>query len=110
MMKGDSPISGEVKSVNAVDGGADPSGSLKMSFGETVRVDPAACKGSLIVVNAEVEKSKDMSPAKAGPRPAPMFESNELLLCRSAMFTLYCGILVLELENNGTGGRCWCCN
>jgi hypothetical protein len=52
-MNGDSPISGEVRFVNAVDGGADPRGSLKMSFGDTVRVDPA--EGSLIDVNAEPE-------------------------------------------------------
>lgn len=60
-MKGDSPRSGEVRFVNAVDGGADPSGSLKMSFGDTVRVDPDAFEGSLIDVKAELEKSKDMS-------------------------------------------------
>lgn len=129
-MKGDSPTSGEVKLVNAVDGGAEPSGSLKMSFGDTVRVDPIDEAGLLMDVKAVVEKSKDMSfAAKAGPRPAPMLESNELLLFRSAgrvsfacararrrkwslpaMFTtlLCCGMLLLELENKGTGGRC--CN
>jgi hypothetical protein len=36
---GESPISGDVKFVNAVDGGADPKPSLKMSLGETVRTD-----------------------------------------------------------------------
>jgi hypothetical protein len=37
-------------------------------------------------------------------------ESNELLLFRSAMLTtlLCCGMLLLELGNKGTGGRC--CN
>lgn len=60
-MKGESPISGEVKFVNAVDGGADARGSWKMSLGETVRADEAA-DGSFIEVNAvEAEKSQDIS-------------------------------------------------
>lgn len=96
--------------VNAVDGGAEPRGSLKISLGETVCVDPAT---ELIDVKAEDRDiSQDMSlDTKAGPRPAPRFESNELLVFRSAMFaTLWsCGILELVLWNKGTGGRCWCC-
>jgi len=58
-MKGDSLISGEVKFVGAVDAGADPSGSWKISFGDTVRADPEAIEWSLIAVNAEAEKSQD---------------------------------------------------
>jgi len=62
VIKGESPISGEVKFVNAVDGGADASGSWKMSLGETVRVEDGATEGLLIEVKAvEAEKSQDMS-------------------------------------------------
>lgn len=98
--------------VKAVDGGAEPRGSLKISLGEMVWVDPAT---ELMEVKAEFEAaiSQDKSPVpKAGPRPAPRFESNELLLFRSAMFAtlLLCRILGVELEwNKGTGGRCWIC-
>lgn len=107
-------MSGEVKFVNAVEAGAEPSASLKISFGDTVRVDPWA-EGSLTDVNAETDISQgDISPAKAWVFwliPDPMFESNELLLFRSAMSGTWscCERLLLELENNGTGGR-WCCN
>jgi hypothetical protein len=83
LMKGESPISGEVKFVNAVEGGADWVGSAKMSLGETVRVDPEETEGSLIDVNADVGASQeDMSFEKPCNRLAP--ESNELLLCKSA--------------------------
>lgn len=34
-------MSGEVKLVNAVEGGAEPKESLKTSLGDTVRADPA---------------------------------------------------------------------
>jgi hypothetical protein len=71
-----------------------------------------------------------MSLAKAGPRPAPKFESNELLLFRSArgvsfgmwvrrrgsalpaMFVTFWEVLLLEVWNKGTGGRCLarCCS
>ena len=51
-MKGESPISGEVKFVNAVDGGADARGSWKMSLGETVRVEDEVTDGSFIEVKA----------------------------------------------------------
>jgi len=62
VIKGESPISGEVKFVNAVDGGADARGSWKMSLGETVRVDDEAADGSFIEVKAvEAEKSQDIS-------------------------------------------------
>lgn len=92
--------------MKAVDGGADPSGSLKMSRGDTVRIDPEWTEGSFMDVKADAVNSNDMSLWKAGPRPAPMFESNELLLFRSAMFaTCCCGMLLVELENRGTGGR-----
>jgi hypothetical protein len=105
VMKGDSPISGEVRSVNVVEGGTEPRGSWKISLGETVRVEPE--DGALIDVNADPEKSQFISFPNAGPRPAPRFESNELLLLRSAMFTAFCGIrLLLVEENRGTGGRC----
>lgn len=40
LMKGDWSMSGEVKFVNAVEGGVDPKALLKMSLGDTVRVDP----------------------------------------------------------------------
>lgn len=52
MIKGESPISGEVKFVNAVDGGADARGSWKMSLGETVRVEDEVTDGSFIEVKA----------------------------------------------------------
>jgi hypothetical protein len=110
LMKGEASMSGEVKLVNAADGGAEPK-SVKMSLGEMVRCEPDATEGSLIAVKAATP-SKEKPPAwKAGIRLAP--ESNELLLCRSAMFATFdsgcwmCGIeLLLELWNNGTGGRC----
>jgi len=61
-MKGESPISGEVKFVNAVDGGADARGSWKMSLGEIVRVEDEPTDGSFIEVKAvEPEKSQDIS-------------------------------------------------
>ena len=128
-MKGESPISGEVKFVNAVDGGADPKPSLKMSLGDTVRVDPAATEGSLIAVNADTWSIEKPPLLKLDIRLAP--ESKELLLFKSAgnvssrlgwqkaglipaMFVTLCslGMLLLELENRGTGGRwsnrgCW---
>lgn len=82
LMKGEASMSGEVRLVNAADGGADPKASAKMSLGDTVRVEPDATEGSLIAVNADT-CSKVKPPAwKAGIRLAP--ESKELLLCRSA--------------------------
>ena len=77
-------MSGDVRLVNAVEGGADPSGSLNISFGDTVRVDPAAWEPALTEVNAEAEKSHVSAPANVGWRPTPMLLSNELLLLRSA--------------------------
>lgn len=74
-------MSGDVKFVKAADGGADPKASLKMSLGDTVRVDPAATEGSLIAVNADtwsIVKPPDWKPEN---RLAP--ESKELLLCKS---------------------------
>jgi hypothetical protein len=54
-------MSGEVKFVNAVDGGADARGSWKMSLGETVRVEDEVTDGSFIAVKAvESEKSQDI--------------------------------------------------
>lgn len=41
LRKGESLMSGEVKFVNAADGGAEPKASAKMSLGDTVRIDPA---------------------------------------------------------------------
>lgn len=82
LMKGESPISGEVKFVNAVDGGADPKASLKMSLGDTVRVDPAATEGSLTAVNADTESKEKPPLLKLDIRLAP--ESKELLLFKSA--------------------------
>jgi len=112
LMKGESPISGEVRLVNAVEGGADPKASLKMSLGDTVRVDPAATEGSLIAVNADTESIEKPPLLKLDIRLAP--ESKELLLFKSAMFVTLCswGVLLLELGNSGTGGRwrnrgCW---
>lgn len=82
LMKGEASMSGEVRLVNAAEGGAEPKASAKMSFGDTVRVEPDATEGSLMAVNAET-CSKVKPPAwKAGIRLAP--ESKELLLCRSA--------------------------
>jgi len=105
LMKGESPISGEVKFVNAVEGGADPKASAKMSLGDTVRVDPAATEGSLIAVNADTWSIENAPAWKPGIRLAP--ESKELLLFKSAIVATFfcCGMLLLELENNGTGGR-----
>jgi hypothetical protein len=82
LMKGESPISGEVKFVNAVDGGADPKPSLKMSLGDTVRVVPAATEGSLIAVNADTWSIENPPLLKLDIRLAP--ESKELLLFKSA--------------------------
>lgn len=82
LMKGESPISGEVKFVNAVEGGADPKPSLKMSLGDTVRVDPAATEGSLIAVNADTWSIEKPPLLKLDIRLAP--ESKELLLFKSA--------------------------
>lgn len=111
LMKGEASMSGEVKLVKAAEGGAEPKASAKMSFGETVRVEPDATEGSLMAVKAETCSKEKPAAWKAGIRLAP--ESNELLLCRSAMVATFgsgccvCGILVLlELWNNGTGGRC----
>jgi len=112
LRKGESPISGEVKFVNAVEGGADPKASAKMSLGDTVRVDPAPTERSLIAVNADIWSKVNPPDWKPGIRLAP--ESKELLLFKSAIVaTLFCcGRLLLELENRGTGGRwrnrgCW---
>lgn len=81
LMKGESPMSGEVRLVKAADGGAEPKASLKISLGDTVRVDPVAREGSLMAVNADTW-SKVMPPdGKPENRLAP--ESNELLLFRS---------------------------
>ena len=129
LIKGESPISGEVKFVNAAEGGADPKASAKMSLGDTVRVDPAATERSLMAVKADIWSMLKAPDWKPGIRLAP--ESNELLLFKSADMmsagsglrkartvpamaaTLFCcGRLLLELENKGTGGRwrnrgCW---
>jgi hypothetical protein len=75
-------MSGEVKFVNAADGGAEPKWSAKMSLGDTVRMDPAATEWSLIAVKAETWSMLKAPAWKAGIRLAP--ESKELLLCRSA--------------------------
>lgn len=53
LRKGDSLMSGEVKFVNAADGGAEPKASAKMSLGDTVRTDPAAAEWSLMAVKAD---------------------------------------------------------
>jgi len=129
LRKGESPMSGEVKFVNAAEGGADPKASAKMSLGDTVRVEPAPTDRSLIAVNADIWSMVNEPDWKPGIRLAP--ESNELLLFKSvdkvslkrgsqkactvpaivaALFC--CGRLLLELENRGTGGRwrnrgCW---
>lgn len=103
LTKGESLMSGEVMLVNVVEGGADCSGSAKMSLGETVRADPAV-EGLMAVKAVAGASQGDMSPWRPAYRLAP--ESNELELFRSAMAeTLCCGVL-LELENRGTGGRC----
>lgn len=47
-------MSGDVKFVKAVEGGAEPSGSWKISLGDTVRVELDATDGSLIDVKAAV--------------------------------------------------------
>lgn len=61
LMKGESLMSGEVMLVKVVEGGADWSGSAKMSLGETVRVDPDV--EGLIAVNAVAGASHgDISP------------------------------------------------
>lgn len=95
-------------SVKVVEGGADWRGSAKMSLGDTVRVEPDTEWG-LIAVKAVTGASQGLSCWKPAKRLAP--ESKELLLFRSAMAaTLFgetCGMLLLvELENKGTGGRC----
>lgn len=103
LTKGESLMSGEVILVNVVEGGADCSGSAKMSLGETVRADPAV-EGLMAVKAVAGASQGDMSPLRPAYKLAP--ESNELELFRSAMVeTLCCGVL-LELENKGTGGRC----
>lgn len=91
--------------MTAAEGGADPNPSLKTSLGDTVRADPAPNEGSLIAVNADIWSIMNPPDWKPARRLAP--ESKELLLFKSAMFvTLFsCGMLLLELENNGTGGR-----
>lgn len=83
LIKGESPISGEVRFVNAVEGGFDPKPSLKMSLGDTVRVEPEATEGSLMAVNTLT--GSIVRPPAAKPeynRLAP--ESNALLLFKSA--------------------------
>lgn len=103
--KGESLTSGEVMLVNVVEGGADWWGSAKMSLGETVRMEPGA--EGLMAVKAEAGASQDMSAPRPAYKLAP--ESNELLLFKSAMEATWGWEMgVLELENNGTGGRC--CN
>jgi hypothetical protein len=47
--------SGEVRFVKAVEGGAELSGSLKMSLGDTVCMEPEETEGLLTDVNAEAE-------------------------------------------------------
>jgi hypothetical protein len=81
-MKGESPISGEVKFVNAVEGGADPKPSLNRSLGDTVRADPAATEELLIDVNADTWSIEKPPLLKLDIRLAP--ESKELLLFKSA--------------------------
>lgn len=84
LMNGESPMSGEVRFVKAAEGGAEPKASLKMSLGDTVRVDP----DPLMEVKAE-DWSIIMPPDwKPENRLAP--ESKELLLFRSAMLVTLC--------------------
>jgi hypothetical protein len=87
LMKGESPISGEVKFVKAAEGGAEPKASAKMSFGDTVRVEPEATEGSLMAVKADTWSKENPPGWKLGIRLAP--ESNELLLCRSAIVATF---------------------
>jgi hypothetical protein len=56
MLKGESLMSGEVMFVKVVEGGADWSGSAKMSLGDTVRAEPDA--EGLIAVNADAGASQ----------------------------------------------------
>lgn len=93
--------------MNAVDGGLDPKASLKMSLGDTVRVEPEATEGSLTAVNALIP-SRETAPEARKPDNRLMPESKELLLFKSAIVVALfsCGVLLLELENRGTGGRC----
>jgi len=79
-------MSGEVKFVNAAEGGAEPKASAKMSLGDTVRVDPAAAEWSLIAVKAETWSKLNAPVWKPGIRLAP--ESKELLLLRSTEVSL----------------------
>lgn len=105
-MNGESLMSGEVMLVNVVEGGADWWGSAKMSLGDTVRIDPDT-EGLIAVKAVAGASQEDISDWRPAYRLAP--ESKELLLFRSAMVaTLLCEMLLLELENRGTGGRC--CN
>lgn len=99
-------MSGEVRSVKAVDGGAEPKASAKTSCGDTVRIDAETADMSVMLVKTDAEFMVNCSGGKPGIRLAP--ESNELLLFKSAMVAAFgcCGIFVLELGNKGTGGRC----
>jgi len=110
--------------VNAVDGGLDPNPSLNMSLGDTVRVEPEATEGSLMAVKA-FTPSREIPPVARKPDNRLTPESNELLLFKSApmmsstsllwrasfvpaivAMLCRCGMLLLERENRGTGGRC----
>lgn len=77
-------ISGDVKLVNAVDGGFDPNPSLNMSLGDTVRVEPEATEGSLMAVNA-LTPSREIPPVARKPDSRLTPESNELLLFKSVL-------------------------
>lgn len=93
--------------MKAVDGGLDPNPSQNMSLGETVRVEPEATDGSLMAVKA-FTPSKEIPPVGRKPDSRLTPESNELLLFKSAIVATLCscGMLLLELGNRGTGGRC----
>jgi hypothetical protein len=65
-MKGESPMSGDVRFVKAAEGGAEARGSWKISFGDTVRVDPDA-ETSLTDVKVDAEKSHMSAPVSRCP-------------------------------------------
>lgn len=49
-------MSGEVKLVKAVDGGAEPRGSWKMSLGETVCADPPDMTDGLLLTEVKADE------------------------------------------------------
>lgn len=93
-------MSGDVRLVKAVDGGAEPRPSLKRSLGDTVCADEAAV---LIAVKLAVPASSQLKSAAPSRRPRSKCVSKSVIVLDCEI--LCCGICPVDWLNSGTGGR-----